>query len=139
MTVTMSSIDVLNQLRVLHSRSLAVYLRDASPWVNRNEAAHKEALDALISNNVEYADRLGELIIAENGTPAAGEFPMEYTGYNDCSLSFLLPKVKEELEEAIQRIQHFVSQLDRDPMAKALAQESLGAAKAHLDAFNELS
>lgn len=135
----MTSIDVLNQLLVLHSRSLAVYMQDASPWVDRGEATAMETLDALIESNVSYADRFGELIIAENGIPAHGEFPIEYTGYNDCALSFLLPKVKEEQTAAVEVIGQLVAQLDDDPMAKALAQESLGAAKAHLDAIDELN
>lgn len=135
----MSSIDVLNQLLVLHSRSLAVYLRDASPWVSPADAAATEALDALIDNNIDFADRFGELIMAEGGNPANGEFPMEYTGYNDCALSFLLPKVKAEQENTVRWIEQFVASLDDDPMAKAFAQEALGAAKAHRDALNEFS
>ena len=138
MTTAMTSVDVLNRLLVLHKRSLPIYLSYATPWVGRNDAPAMDVLNDMVESHKEFVDRFAELILAEHGAVAQGEFPMRFTAYHDCGLNFLIPQVIAGQEAEIREIESCIAQLHDNPMAKAVAQEALGAAKAHLDALREL-
>jgi hypothetical protein len=138
MTTAMTSVDILNRLLVIHSRSLAMYLRDACPWARPQDSAAQDVLNSIIASNTEFADRFGEMVIADGGAAAHGEFPMQFTALHDCALSYLIGMVRDAQANDIRLISDCVDKLDDDPLAKALAQESLGAARAHLDALDEV-
>ncbi|HRX80376.1 MAG TPA: hypothetical protein P5307_14995, partial [Pirellulaceae bacterium] len=61
-----------------------------------------------------------------------------YTGYHDLSFDFLLNEIIKEQKEDIATIESVVSKLSLVPLAKALAEETLGAAKGHLESLVEL-
>ena len=140
MTNTMSSLDtnaVLNRLLVLHHRSLPVYLSQAMPWLHRNNAAAQETLQSIAADHRATVDRLGEMIVAEGGVPTYGEFPLRYTALHDLSLAYLVTRMIEYERQLIQRITECADLLRMNPTAQALALESLGAAKAHLQSLEE--
>ena len=73
------------------------------------------------------------------GTPASGEFPMEFTGMHDLSVDHILRSVLDRQQFEVELIDQLSQQLTWDATAKALAQEALGAAKAHIQSLEECS
>jgi len=78
------------------------------------------------------------MVIAQHGIVDNGEFPIYYTGYHDLSFDFLLNEIIKEQKEDLVQIEKVVEQLSLVPLARALAEETLGAAKGHLESLNEL-
>ena len=133
-----STINALNQLLVIHNRSLPQYLSYAPPTWKRGEEPAQAVLRVIAADQQEMVDRLGALIIELNGTPDYGNFPMVYTGYHDLSFDFLLKRMIEGQQREIRQIEQCVDRLSLNPLARAIAEESLGAAKGHLESLQEL-
>ena len=131
--------DVLNRLSVIHNRSLPMYLSYASPSWRWGDDTARQTLQHIVADQKEYVDRIGSMIMDNDGVVRSGEFPMTFTGLHDLSFDFLLGKLIEHQKRDIAAIEACVLDLNRNPMAKALAEESLGAAKAHLQSLEELA
>lgn len=124
----------LNRLLVLHHRSLPSYLSDARPWTRyTRQAEAQQLLTNIVSDQRRTVDEIGELLTERNHAIQYGEFPLSYTGLNDLSLTFLLKKMLEQQKRNISHIESIVPQLAEDDVARAMAERSLGAAKAHLE------
>ena len=130
--------DILNRLVVIHYRSLPMYLADASPWTHRGDEDACEVLAQIASDQATVVDRLGQMILDEGDSVELGEFPMDFTGQHDLSLDYLLNSLVTYQQTDIVSIEECVQQLDHDPMARAIAQETLGEAKGHLELLQEL-
>lgn len=131
-------VDVLNRLIVLHNRSLAMYLRYASPtWLRGDEQARR-VLQQVGDDHQQTVDRLGEMVVDLDGAVYFGGFSMTFTSYHDLSFAFLLLRLIEAQRNIIATIEECARQLEAFPMARALAEESLGAARAHLELLEEL-
>jgi hypothetical protein len=128
-----STIRILNRLLAIHSRSLAAYLRYAAPNWQRCDQHAREVLDQIALDQQSYVDRIGEMVLELDGAVSYGAFPIEFTGYHDLSFRFLLGKLIEHQRRDIRLIQRCVEELATAPLARALAEEALGAAKAHLE------
>jgi len=133
-----NTIDVLNRLVGIHNRSLPVYLTYASPAWERGDETSREALSNISTDHIETADRLAAMVVEAGGTVNNGKFPIYYTGYHDLAFGFLLGRVILEQKEDIRTIEQCVAQLELVPLAKAVAEEALGAAKGHLESLEEL-
>ena len=131
--------EVLNRLSVIHNRSLPMYLSYASPTWRWGDDAARQTLGHIVDDQKEYVDRIGAMILDNDGTVRSGEFPMSFTGLHDLSFDFLLGKLIEHQKRDIDVIADCVDDLRRNPLAKALAEEALGAAKAHLQSLEELA
>ncbi|MCA9119337.1 MAG: hypothetical protein H6822_06135 [Planctomycetaceae bacterium] len=129
---------LLNRLVAIHNRSLPVYLTYAAPAWHGGQESAKETMRLIAADQRETADRLAAMITAGGGVVDNGEFPIYYTGYHDLSFDFLLNEIIKEQKEDITTIEAVVARLTLVPMAKALAEETLGAAKGHLESLNEL-
>jgi hypothetical protein len=68
-----------------------------------------------------------------------GKFPISFTGLHDLSSEYLVSLMIESQREIISISEQAISELAADAMAQAVAQESLGAAKAHLDSLLEIA
>jgi hypothetical protein len=132
------TLNVLNHLLAIHNRSLPVYLRSAPPWTGRNGEAGLQVLSSIADAQFAMVDRIGSLIIELRGVVRYGEFPHRFADWHDLSLEFILAKTYDLQQLDIERIGKCVSWLDDSPRAKALAQEALGEARAHLEALAEL-
>lgn len=133
-----NTIDALNELVAMHYKSLPVYLTYASPTWHRGDDLARETLATVSQDQQETADRLAAMVVEGGGVVDNGKFPIYYTGYHDLSFGFLLTKVIEEQRQDIATIEHCVAELVTAPLAKAAAQEALGAAKGHLESLEEL-
>ena len=133
-----NSNDVLNRLSVIHNRSLPMYLAYAPPFYRRANDDARATIENIVSYQQEIVDRIGTLIVERHGTVDNGAFPMVFTGYHDLSVEFLISKMIELQTKDVDTIQSCVDDLSDDPIAKAIAEEALGAAKGHLDTLQEL-
>lgn len=132
-------LPVLNRLLVLHSRSLARYLMDARPWTGRSQASALETIRHIAIDHQATADQIGRRIIEANGTVSHGEYPVRFTGWHDLSLDFLVRHLTAAQRALIDQIEICAKGLISDPSAHALAEQSLGAAKAHLESLVDVT
>lgn len=130
--------DVLNRLYAIHNRSLPKYLSYARPWSIANDDAWK-TIELIVADQKGMIERIGELIIENQGNVAIGEYPIWFTGLNDLSLDYLITRMIDQQRQDIAGIEACVEQLNLAPMAQSLAKEALGAAKGHLDSLLELA
>ena len=121
----------------MHSRSLPAYLASARPHIGRGDDKTAELLQHIVEDQQLMVHQFADLIGEESGTVETGEFPMEFTDLHDLSIDFLMQQVASRQKREVAEIERLSSQLDAWPQAKAIAQESLGAAKAHLLSLEE--
>lgn len=136
---SMTTVDVLNRLYAIHQRSLPIYLSYAKPWSLGDDDRALGVLAEIVADQKLTIDRFATLILDHNGDVEPGEFPMSFTGLHDLSVDYLVQQMIEHQQRDIAAIERSVGQLRMAPLAKALAEESLGAAKAHLDSLVELT
>lgn len=129
---------LLNRLIAMHNCSLPAYLTYAAPAWHSGEEAAKETLGTIAADQRETSERLAAMVTEQRGVVDNGEFPIYYTGYHDLSFDFLLGEIIKEQREDIGEIENVVERLGLSPLARALAEETLGAAKGHLDSLEEL-
>lgn len=116
-----------------------MYLADARPWTQRGDEAARDVLTQIAADQKAAVDRLGQLILEEGDSVDLGEYPMDFTGQHDLSLDYLLDCLIGHQREDVAAIDDCVQRLDHDPLAKAIAQETLGEAKGHLESLQELA
>ena len=133
-----STIQVLNHLLAIHARSLATYLSYAQPEWHRGDEVARETLRSIVDDQKATVDRLGEMILEHNGTVLGNAFPMAFTNYHDLSFDFLCRKLIEHQRRDIIAIERCVRELSSSIFARAVAEEALGAAKAHLELLLKL-
>ena len=131
-------IELLNELLALHSTSLAMYLSNAKPWAIGSDPRAIQALDDVARDHKRMVDRIGHIILRNNGIVRYGEFPMQFTDLHDLSTEFLVSAVQNEQLSTDRRISEIVESLSGSPEALAVAQEAAGASKGHLDNLAEL-
>jgi hypothetical protein len=133
-----STLRLLDRLFGIHYRSFALYVADAGP-VNdgtRADESAARALRDLVESNLLYSRRLAEAILDRHGDVERDSYPMEFTDKNFLSLEYLVRELSEYQRRDVAAIERVVQAMgDDDPEAKELAQEALGAAKAHLEAL----
>jgi hypothetical protein len=130
-------IDVLNCLLAIHYRSLPMYLASARPWTAPGDEPAAEVLANIAADESHYVQRISDRLIelgAEGADIDRGRFPMQWTDLHDLSLSYLVPIVIEHQKRDIAAIEDCARRLPEEP----IAQEALGAAKAHLEALEAL-
>jgi hypothetical protein len=134
-----NSSEVLNRVLAVHNRSLPRYLRDAAPWLKRGAETAVETLEQIARDHEQVVDRMGELLIERSQSIDLGEYPMVFTAYHDVALDFLLPILIDRQQRTVAYLEQCAAQLAGDAMAKALVEETVGMAKAHLDMLRELT
>jgi len=134
------AVGVLNRLLVIHYRSLPMYLKFANPWAASGDPAAKaeQALRNVIADHELFSRRFAEAIVDRDGVVELGQFPMDYAELHLLSLDFLIKEIIRFQKRDIMTIESCVAQLQHDPSAKTLAQESLGNARGHLETLEEV-
>jgi hypothetical protein len=77
-------------------------------------------------------------VILEYGSLESGGYPMEYTDTHFLALDFLIGELIKYQRRDVARIQRIVTALADDHDAQEIAEETLGAEKAHLEMLEEL-
>jgi hypothetical protein len=133
-----STLRLLDRLFAIHYRSFALYLADAGPvndGTRADETAAKTLRDLIASNRL-YAGRAAEAILDRHGDVERVSYPMEFTDKNFLSLDYLVRELAEYQRRDVAELERIVAAFGKeDADAKELAQEALGAAKAHLEAL----
>ena len=93
----------------------------------------------MVDDQRRTVDRIATLILDNGGIVDRGEFPMNFTAYNDVSPKFLLGKIIERQEKTIAMIEKIADALAIAPYAQAATREALGEAKGHLENLQELA
>jgi bacterioferritin (cytochrome b1) len=131
-------VDLLNQLLVIEHRSFPMYLTDASPWTHEGDERASETLRNIVLDQRATAQRVVELILQLGGRFEVGEYPMEYTDTHFLSLDFLLKELLRYQRRDVSAIERIVVTLGAHREARELAEETLGAERAHLEAIESL-
>lgn len=135
---TLSTIDILNRVLVVHNRSLPRYLCDAVPYFKYGQHERAETLEAIARDQEQVVDRIGAYLTDQNAAYNLGEYPMVFTAYHDVSFEWILPVLIDRQRRMVNYLQQCAEQLNLAPMAKALVQETVGMAKGHLEMLGEL-
>ena len=133
----MNTIDVLNQLLALHGSSLPMYLTSAPPHRQKGDEKAWEAIRHIVEDQQLMVDKIAAYIESAGGTPDMGEFSMDFTGMHDLSVDYILQSVLSSQQVDVEAIEEISGQLPQGSQGKTLAQEALGAAKAHVQSLEE--
>ncbi len=131
--------DLLNRVLILHERSLPVY--ESYALADQLDATPKFAavIRQMVDDQRRTVDRIATLILENGGLVDRGEFPMNFTAYNDVSAAFLLKKIIERQQQTIAMIEKIAEHLATAPYTQAAVREALGEAKGHLENLHELA
>lgn len=134
-------VSQLNRLLAIHYRSLPMYLAEAGMW--RSENAYDDelakALQRLVSDYHGTCSRIAAAILDRGGAVEPSSYSMDFTDTNFLSLDYMLPEMIELHRRDMEDMRRIVLVVGDDADAKALAQEALGAAKAHLEILTALA
>lgn len=133
-----TTLDLLNDLLAVQHCSLPRYLTYVSPWTGDENTEAAEVVTRIAEDQQRMSERIAETIYDRGGMPDAGDFPMEFTDTHFLALDYLLRELVYYQKQDVAAIEEIVSQLGGDADAKALAEETLGAEKAHLEDLERL-
>ncbi|HEV7222333.1 MAG TPA: hypothetical protein VGN42_06490 [Pirellulales bacterium] len=131
-------IEPLNRLLEIEYRSLAMYLGDASPWLGQGDEPAAEALANIVADQRAMSQRIAEMVLERGGRIVPGEYPMQFTDTHFLSLDYLLKELHYYQRQDIADIERIVAKLAGHRAAQELAEETLGAERAHLEAIRAL-
>ncbi|MCA9231498.1 MAG: hypothetical protein KDA57_12670 [Planctomycetales bacterium] len=133
-----STVQWLNRLLAIVSRSFPQYLRYSRPYIPPGRDNVVETLKSIVTDQDALAARVSQMLIDAHAPLRTGEFPMDYTDKHDLGIDFLCQAAVAFQEQDIASIAVLVERLQTAPAAKSLAEEALGMAKGHLDSLQEL-
>jgi hypothetical protein len=132
------TIEILNRVLVLVTRSYAQYLRYARPYIPAGREDVLETIREIVTAQEMLAERIGRYILESGGLPDPGRFPIELTDTHDLAIDFLVREAIRYQRQDIANLQQCVDALRLAPAAQSLAAEALGMAKGHLESLQEL-
>ena len=133
-----STVQWLNRLLAIVSRSFPQYLRYSRPYIPPGRDNVVETLKSIVTDQDALAARVSQMLIDAHAPLRTGEFPMDYTDKHDLGIDFLCQAAVAFQEQDIASIAVLVERLQTAPAAKSLAEEALGMDKGHLDSLQEL-
>lgn len=137
-TANAHSIELLNRLFQTVTRSLPMYLAEAAdPWMHRGDEKAKETLDNIVADQRAFAARIADYVL-DFGMLEPGGYPMEFTDTHFLALDFLIGELLTHQRRDVARIERIVKAIHDDHDAKELAEETLGAERAHLEMLEAL-
>ena len=130
--------DALNRLLTVLERSLPIYLSYAKPWTREGDQKATAALARIVEDQQKLAARAATLAL-ELGPINLGEYPIEFYDMHDLSLDFLLSRLVVFQKRDVATLQRCAEQLRSDQRAAEVADDTLGAARGHLEIIEELA
>ena len=125
--------DILNTLVRMHGRSLANYMHSAHPCDAERHPGGMRIVEHIVADQHEMMDRFAEEILSRGGLVQPGGYPASFTSLHDLSFRYMLKRLIEHQRRDVQVMEGLLPSLQHDTKAHILAEEALGAAKAHLD------
>lgn len=114
-----------------------MYLVSAPPHRQLGDERSWETLQHIIDDQKLMIDKIADHVESLDGTPNQGEFPMEFTSMHDLSMEFIMQQTLTRQKNEVALIERISASLEPGTQAQALSQESLGAAKAHVQSLEE--
>ena len=130
--------DTFNRLLAIHYRSLPMYMMWATPYRRAEDEHSWKTIGQIVEDQKALSSRIVELIADRNWRVDYGDFPITFTGSHDLALNFLVRRLAQWQKGTVSAVQECYEALAADPVAQALADECLGAAKGHLELLEEL-
>jgi len=137
--------NALTRLFVTQFRSLPTYLVDADPWFHIGDERAMDTLRHMVADQKAMCGRIADYIVEHGGRVETGEYPMSFTSLNDLSLDYMMRRLAQTQQQDIASLEAAAAELKLDGGlkldrgAQALADESVGAARAHLEALREFN
>ena len=128
---------VLNRLMEVLTTSLPQYMLYAKPYIGRGSESFYETLEHVAQDQTRMSERVGQAIQDRDELIQPSEFPFEYTGMHDLDVRYMTEKSAQYQQAEISIIEVCIEDLKQTPAAQALAQETLGMAKGHLELLQE--
>lgn len=132
------TIEILNRVLMLVTRSFPQYLRYARPYIPAGREDVLKTIHEIVTSQAQLAERIGRYIADSGGLPDPGRFPIELTDTHDLAIDFLVREAIGYQRQDIANLQQCVDALRLAPAAQSLAAEALGMAKGHLESLQEL-
>jgi hypothetical protein len=133
------TIEILNRVLVLLSRSFPQYLRYAKPYISPGREDVLETIHEIAAGQDRLAERISHYVFESGGLPDPGRFPIEFTDTHDLAIDFLIREAIGYQTEDIANLQQCVEALRLAPAAQSLAAEALGLTKGYLQSLEELA
>jgi len=130
--------EPLARIWAIHQFSLASYLAYAQPFWADGDERGSQLLQDVVRDQHAMADRFGKLMIEHHCNSSHGAYPMRFMTLNDLSSKFLWAELLRLQEQTITMIDELLQAFPVASICHAVAEESLGNAKAHLDSMREL-
>lgn len=137
MTQTVA-INTLNRLLLIELRSLPMFVAETSPWLPAGNEKAGETLENITIDQREFTGRLVSLIQDLGGLAEFGNYPIVFTDLHFLSFEYLLGELIERQRRVVPAVEACVAALENGSAARLLAEEILGAEKAHLEALDQL-
>jgi hypothetical protein len=116
-----------------------MFLAETSPWLPAGSERVAETLENITIDQREYTGRLVSLLQDLGGRVEFGSYPITFTDMHFLSLEYLLGELIQRQRRVIPAIEACAAALAEGSPARALADEILGAEKAHLEALDDLA
>ncbi len=126
-------IDVLQRLLRVLSRSLAMYLDEAKPWVDADDQQAAAALQRSTADRRLYCDRVSHAIVELGDRPNPGRFSGKFIGLADLDLAYLSDQLIQSQRADVTAMKACVAALAEAPTWRELAEEVLGNTQGHLE------
>jgi hypothetical protein len=133
------TIEILNRVLALLTRSFPQYLRYARPYIPSGREKVLETIHEIAAGQDRLAERISHYVFESGGLPDHGRFPIEFTDTHDLAIDFLIREAVGYQKEYVANLQQCVDALRLAPAAQSLAAEALGMTKGHLQSLEELT
>lgn len=131
--------QALNRLLTILYRSLPMYLKYASPWTHVGDEKAIDVIAHIVEDQRRLSTRVAHYIMEHFGPVEMGEYPLDFPDTHDLAFDFLVGKLLACQQADVAAIEEIVVQSKDDRAAQALAEESLGAQRGHLETLEELA
>ncbi len=126
------AISSLNRLHYLMLRSFAAYSVLVRPVTFRGTKEMHDLLKRISGEQGDLAQRIADAIREQNGVVEAGQFPIEFTSWNDVALPRILERTIELLREVVLEATAVAGQNPQPPIYH-FAKEVLSLSERHAE------
>ncbi len=116
-----------------------MYLTYATPWTHHGDERIVEVLRHIVADQKDTCSRIAHYLQQQQTPVNTGDYPMGFTDLHDLSLDYLVSRLIRCQTQDQATIAACVHELSSEPGAHSLAEEALGAARAHLESLQELA
>lgn len=131
--------DALSRLLAVLHRSLPMFLGEVGVWTRAGDERIAQTLAHITADQKNLAKRAAELLLDRVGRADVPQYPIGYADAHFLSLDSLVERLIGEQRSAVATIDACCQELTTDAAGKVLAEEALGASKAHLESLEELA